>query len=154
MSSEYMANTTQDRVHRSVSDRYATISRTSATFHSHTGRLINGTREVYPTNKQIRRLAGALNARDHTAGHLARDDLIWSAAMVSDVKLKKRSEAIPEYRDEYLDDLISVGILDRQDGDVRNAAEEKSMRYAASCSSMVMDHVTALESKVRLCTPS
>ena len=146
-----MANTTLDTKTRSVSDPLCTISRRSSAFNHFTSRMIGGDREQYPTNRDIRRYAQSVNGRFHTAGHLSRDDLIWSAVMVSNMSQEKWMKMSPNHRDEYFEDLVAVGILDRVDPDHRNFLEEKLMRYSAVMSSFVMDHVTNIEDKV--CAP-
>jgi len=74
--------------------------------------------------------------------------MIWSAALVTDSKLLERKDFPSTHKDKFLNDLIEYGTLDRMEGEPRNASEEKSMRYAAVCSSFVYDHVVNLEQKV------
>jgi hypothetical protein len=110
--------------------------------------MFSGRREEYPSNIDIQNTAHRPNARNESTGHLSSADLIWSAALVTDSKLLLRKSFPPEHRDEYLSDLLEYGIMDRMDGEERNASEERGMRYSAACSSFVYDHVVTLEQKV------
>ena len=76
------------------------------------------------------------------------NDMMWSAALITDSKLLERKVFPNTHKDEFLYDLIEYGVMDRMEGEPRNASEEKSMRYAAVCSSFVYDHVVNLEQKV------
>jgi hypothetical protein len=110
--------------------------------------MYSGRREAYPSNQDIQNLARRPNARNESLGYLSSDDMIWSAALVTDSKLLERKGFPSLHKDEFFNDLIEYGVLDRMEGEPRNASEEKSMRYAAVCSSFVYDHVVILEQKV------
>jgi hypothetical protein len=143
-----MSHTTANSTARSLSDPFQHISRRNAVSNRYTSRMFAGRREAYPSNEDIQRLARRPNARNESLGHLSADDMIWSAALVTDSKLLERKDFPATHKDEFLNDLIEYGVMDRMEGEPRNPSEEKSMRYAAVCSSFVYDHVVNLEQKV------
>jgi hypothetical protein len=143
-----MSHTTANTVVRSRYDNYQTISRRNTTANRYTSRMYAGRREAYPSNQDIQNLCRRPNARNESLGHLSADDMMWSAALITDSKLVERKDYPATHKDEFLYDLIEYGVMDRMEGEPRNASEEKSMRYAAVCSSFVYDHVVNLEQKV------
>jgi len=90
------------------------------------------------------------NAHYESLGHLSSDNMIWSTALVSNSKLLECKEFPGTHKDEFIYDLLEYGIMDRMEGETHNALEEKSMWYAAMCSSFVYDHIINLEQKVGL----
>jgi len=143
-----MSHTTANIVAHSLSDPYQSISRRNTVANRFTSRMFSGRREAYPSNQDIQRLARHPNTHNKTLGHLSADDMMWSAALVTDSKLLERKDFPATHKDEFLNDLIEYGVMDCMEGEPRNASEEKSMRYAAVCSSFVYDHVVNLEQKV------
>ena len=111
--------------------------------------MIDQHRKEYPSNQQIQNQAASTGACGITAGHLSAKDMIWSVAMVSDQKLTTHKTFPSIHQDEYLDNLLSYGILDCMEGEPRNQVEEKCFCYMAVCSLFVYDHCILLEQKVR-----
>ena len=111
--------------------------------------MIDQQREDYPSNQQIQNQAASTGACGVITGHLSAKDMIWLAAMVSDQKLATHKTFPGIHRDEYLDDLLSYGILDCMEGEPWNPVEEKCFCYVAACSSFVYNHCILLEQKVR-----
>jgi len=143
-----MSHTTANIVARSLSDPYQSISRCNTVANRFTSWMFSGRREVYPSNQDIQRLAHRPNAHNETLGHLSADNVMWSAALVTDSKLLERKDFPDSHKDEFLNDLIEYGVMDRMEGEPRNASEEKSMWYVAVCLLFVYDHVVNLEQKV------
>lgn len=143
-----MANTNQNTIYQARFDTLATISRRSNEYHRFSSRMIDNRREPYPTNLEIQRRASNRANRFKEIGYLSKKDIVWSAAIHTDIALDRRSRQEATRRDTFLEDLIEVGLYDRTGGEVRNDAEETSMRYTSACTSAVMDHVVRLESRV------
>jgi len=143
-----MSHTTANVVIHSLYNPYQSISRRNVVHNRFTSRMYVGRREGYPSNQEIQQLARRPNARNETLGHLSADNMMWSAALITDSKLLERKDYPATYKDEFLYDLIEYGVMDCMEGEPRNASEEKSMRYTAVCSSFVYDHVVNLEQKV------
>ena len=78
--------------------------------------------------------------------HLQELDLLWTGAILLDRAQKDRQERALRDRDFFLDLSIAMGLYDNE---VANSFLEKSMRYTAVSSSLLYDHVIALEAKVR-----
>ena len=85
-------------------------------------------------------------ARNADYQHLQEPDLLWTGAILSDRAQKDRQERALRDRDFLLDSTIAMGLYDNE---VANTFLEKSMRYTAVSSSLLYDHVVALETKVR-----
>ena len=66
------------------------------------GRMFSGRREAYPSNQDIQNLARRPNARHKTLGHLSADDMMWSAALITDSKLLERKDYPATHKDESL----------------------------------------------------
>ena len=66
--------------------------------------------------------------------------------VLSTTAQKDRQERALRDRDFLLDSTIAMGLYDNE---VANTFLEKSMRYTAVSSSLLYDHVVALETKVR-----
>ena len=85
-------------------------------------------------------------ARNADYQHLQEPDLLWTGAILSDRAQKDRQERALRDRDFLLDSMIAMGLYDNE---VANTFLEKSMQYTAVSSSLLYDHVVALETKVR-----
>ena len=85
-------------------------------------------------------------ARNADYQHLQEPDLLWTGAILADRAQKDRQERALRDRDFLLDLTIAMGLYDNE---VANTFLEKSMRYTAVSSSLLYDHVVALETKVR-----
>ena len=140
-----MSHTTANTIARSLFDPYQSISRRNVVANRFTGRMFSGRREAYPSNQEIQHLSRRPNACNKSLGHLSSDDMVWSTALITDSKLLERMDFPATHKDEFLYDLLEYGVMDRMEGEPRNASEEKSMRYAAVCSSFMYDHVVNLE---------
>ena len=77
--------------------------------------------------------------------HLQEPDLLWTGAILADRAQKDHQERALRDRDFLLDLTIAMGLYDNK---VANTFLEKLMRYTAVSSSMLYDHVIALETKV------
>ena len=77
--------------------------------------------------------------------HLQEPDLLWTRAILSDQAQKDRQSRPLRDRDFLLDSTIEVGLYDNE---ATNTFLEKSMRYTAVNSSLLYDHIVALENKV------
>ena len=90
----------------------------------------------------------AARQADHNADyqHLQEPDLLWTGAILSDHAQKDRQERALRDRDFLLDSTIAMGLYDNE---AANTFLEKSMRYTAVSSSLLYNHVVALETKVR-----
>ena len=85
------------------------------------------------------------SARNTDYQHLQEPDLLWTGAILSDRVQKDRQSCLLRDRDFLLDSTIEVGHYDNK---AVNTFLEKSMRYTAISSSLLYDHVVALENKV------
>ena len=77
--------------------------------------------------------------------HLQEPDLLWTRAILSNRAQKDRQSCPLRDRDFLLDSTIEVGLYDNE---AANTFLEKSMRYTAINSSLLYDHIVALENKV------
>ena len=77
--------------------------------------------------------------------HLQEPDLLWTGAILSDRVQKDRQSCLLRDRDFLLDSTIEVGLYDNE---AANTFLEKSMRYTTVSSSLLYNHVVALENKV------
>ena len=77
--------------------------------------------------------------------HLQELDLLWTRAILSDRVQKDRQSRLLRDRDFLLDSTIKVGLYDNE---ATNTFLEKLMCYTAVSSSLLYDHVVALENKV------
>jgi hypothetical protein len=145
-----MANTNQNTVYSAVYDTLGTISRRSNVHNRYTGRMFGTTREPYPSNRDIQRNAIIPANRFEEIGHLTKADILWTAAIVADRQLEHRSCRSNNRRDKFLEDLMEIGLYDRVQGEVRDSAEEVSMRYTSACTSAAMEHVERLETRVSI----
>ena len=85
-------------------------------------------------------------ARNADYQHLQELDLLWTGAILLDRAQRDRQERALRDRDFLLDSTIAMGLYDNE---VANSFLEKLMRYTAMSSSLLYDHVVALEMKVR-----
>ena len=77
--------------------------------------------------------------------HLQEPDLLWTGAILAD-RAQKDHQGCPLRDQDFLLDLtIEVGLYNDE---AANTFLEKSMRYTAVSSSLLYDHVVALENKV------
>jgi hypothetical protein len=143
-----MANTTHNTVYTSVFDPLATIGRRSHMYNCFTNRMIRNQREPYPANFLIQQNTRTRANRFESIGHLSKADILWTASIVADTQLDRRSKHVASRRDTFLEDLVEIGLYDRVQGERRDSSEEVSMRYTSVCTSAVMEHVEKLESKV------
>ena len=109
-----MSHTTANTIVRSLYDPYQSISRRNTVANRFTSRMFSGRREVYPSNQDIQNLARRPNAHNETLGHLSADDMMWSAALITDSKLLERKAFPDTHKDEFLYDLIKYGVMDRR----------------------------------------
>ena len=77
--------------------------------------------------------------------HLQEPDLLWTGAILSDRAQKDCQNCPLRDRDFLLDSTIKVGLYDNE---AANTFLEKSMQYTAVNSSLLYDHIVALENKV------
>ena len=77
--------------------------------------------------------------------HLQEPDLLWTGAILSNRVQKDCQSRLLRDRDFLLDSTIEVGLYNNE---AANTFLEKSMRYIAVSSSLLYDHVVALENKV------
>ena len=77
--------------------------------------------------------------------HLQEPDLLWTGAILADQAQKDCQSHPLRDRDFLLDSTIEVGLYDNE---AANTFLEKSMRYTAVSSSLLYNHVIALENKV------
>ena len=77
--------------------------------------------------------------------HLQELDLLWTRAILSDRAQKDRQSCPLRDRDFLLDSTIKVGLYDNE---AANTFLEKSMRYTTVSSSLLYNHIVALENKV------
>ena len=85
------------------------------------------------------------SARNANYQHLQEPDLLWTGAILSNWAQKDRQNRPLRDRNFLLDSTIEVGLYDNE---AANTFLEKSMRYTAVNSSLLYDHVVALEKKV------
>ena len=85
------------------------------------------------------------SAQNANYQYLQEPDLLWSGAILSNQAQKDRQSHPLRDRDFLLDSTIKVGLYDNE---AANTFLEKSMCYTAVSSSLLYDHVVALENKV------
>ena len=85
------------------------------------------------------------SARNTDYQHLQEPDLLWTRAILSDQAQKDRQSHLLRDRDFLLDSTIEVGLYDNE---AVNTFLEKSMQYTTISSSLLYDHIVALENKV------
>ena len=76
--------------------------------------------------------------------HLQELDLLWTGAILADRAQKDCQSQPLRDRDFLLDSTIEVGLYNNE---AANTFLEKSMRYTTVSSSLLYDHVIALENK-------
>ena len=103
------------------------------------------TRAPYPSPSRVAVEATREAAWNADYQHLQEPDLLWTGAILADRAQKDRQERALRDRDFLLDSTIAMGLYDNE---VANTFLEKSMRYTAVSSSLLYDHVVALETKV------
>ena len=84
-------------------------------------------------------------ARNADYQHLQEPDLLWTRAILSDRAQKDHQSRPLRDRDFLLDSTIEVGLYDNE---AANTFLEKSMCYTTVSSSLLYDHIVALENKV------
>ena len=102
-------------------------------------------RAPYPSPSRVAVDATRQSARNANYQHLQVPDLLWTGAILSNRAQKDWQSRPLRDRDFLLDSTIEVGLYDNE---AANTFLEKSMRYTAVSSSVLYDHVVALENKV------
>ena len=102
-------------------------------------------RAPYPSPSHVTVDATRQSARNADYQHLQELDLLWTGAILSDWAQKDRQSRLLRDRDFLLDSTIKVGLYDNE---AANTFLEKSMQYTAVNSSLLYDHIVALENKV------
>ena len=102
-------------------------------------------RAPYPSPSRVAVDATRQSARNADYQHLQEPDLLWTGAILSNRAQKDRQSCPLRDRDFLLDSTIEVGLYDNE---ATNTFLEKSMRYTAVNSSLLYDHIVALENKV------
>ena len=102
-------------------------------------------RAPYPSPSRVAVDAMRQSARNANYQHLQELDLLWTGAILSDQAQKDRQSRPLRDRDFLLDSTIEVGLYDNE---AANTFSEKSMRYTTVSSSLLYDHIVALENKV------
>ena len=102
-------------------------------------------RAPYPSPSHVAVDATRQSARNADYQHLQEPDLLWTRAILSDRAQKDRQSHPLRDRNFLLDSTIEVGLYDNE---AANTFLEKSMRYTAVSSSLLYDHIVALENKV------
>ena len=102
-------------------------------------------RAPYPSPSRVAVDVTRQLARNTDYQHLQEPDLLWTGAILSDRAQKDRQSRLLRDRDFLLDSTIEVGLYDNE---AANTFLEKSMRYTAVSSSLLYDHIVALENKV------
>ena len=102
-------------------------------------------RAPYPSPSCVAIDAMRQSARNADYQHLQEPDLLWTGAILSNRAQKDHQNRPLRDRDFLLDSTIEVGLYDNE---APNTFLEKSMRYTAVSSSLLYDHVVALENKV------
>ena len=102
-------------------------------------------RAPYPSLSRVAVDAIRQLARNADYQHLQELDLLWTRAILSN-RAQKDCQSHPlRDRDFLLDSTIEMGLYDNE---ATNTFLEKSMQYTAVSSSLLYDHVVALENKV------
>ena len=102
-------------------------------------------RAPYPSPSRVAIDVTRQSAWNADYQHLQEPDLLWTGAILSDQAQKDRQSRPLRDRDFLLDSTIKVGLYDNE---AANTFLEKSMWYTAVSSSLLYDHVIALENKV------
>ena len=102
-------------------------------------------RAPYPSPSRVAVDATCQSARNTDYQHLQELDLLWTRAILSNCAQKDRQSRPLRDRDFLLDSTIEVGLYDNE---ATNTFLEKSMRYTAVSSSLLYNHIIALENKV------
>ena len=102
-------------------------------------------RAPYPSLSRVAVDAMRQSARNADYQHLQELDLLWTGAILSDWAQKDCQSHPLRDRDFLLGSTIKVG---HYDNEAANTFLEKSMRYTAVSSSLLYDHIIALENKV------
>ena len=101
-------------------------------------------RAPYPSPSRITVDATHQSARNADYQHLQEPDLLWTGAILSDRAQKDWQSRPLRDRDFLLDSTIEVGLYDNK----ATNTLEKLMRYTAINSSLLYNHIVALENKV------
>ena len=99
----------------------------------------------YPSPSHVAVDATHQLAQNADYQHLQEPDLLWTGAILSDRAQKDRQSHLLRDRDFLLDSTIEVGLYDNE---AANTFLEKLMRYTAVSSSLLYNHIAALENKV------
>ena len=102
-------------------------------------------RAPYPSLSCVAVDATHSSAQNVDYQHLQELDFLWTRAILSDRAQKDRQNCLLRDRDFLLDSTIEVGLYDSE---AANTFLEKLMQYTAVSSSLLYDHVIALENKV------
>ena len=102
-------------------------------------------RAPYPLPSRVTVDATRQSARNADYQHLQEPDLLWTGVILSDRVQKDRQSHPLRDRNFLLDLTINMGLYDHE---AANTFLEKSMRYTAVSSSLLYDHIVALENKV------
>ena len=102
-------------------------------------------RAPYPSPSRVAIDATCQSARNADYQHLQEPDLLWTGAILSNWAQEDRQSCLLRDRDFLLDSTIKVGLYDNE---AANTFLEKLMRYTAISSSLLYDHIIALENKV------
>ena len=102
-------------------------------------------RAPYPSPSRVAVDVTCQSAQNTNYQHLQEPDLLWTGAILSDWAQKDCQNCPLKDRDFLLDSTIEVGLYDKE---AANTFLEKSMRYTAVNSSLLYNHIVALENKV------
>ena len=102
-------------------------------------------RAPYPSLSRVAVDATHQSAQNANYQHLQELDLLWTGAILSNRAQKDCQNRPLRDRDFLLDSTIDMGLYDNE---AANTFLEKSMRYTAVSSSLLYDHIVALENKV------
>ena len=103
------------------------------------------TRAPYPLPSHVVVDASRQLARNADYQHLQELDLLWTGAILADWAQKDRQNQALKDRDFLLDLTIEMGLYNNK---AANTFLEKLMQYTTVSSSLLYDHVVALENKV------
>ena len=102
-------------------------------------------RAPYPSPSRVAVDVTRQSARNANYQHLQEPDLLWTRAILSDQAQMDRQSHPLRDRDFLLDSTIEVGLYDNE---ATNTFLEKLMQYTAISSSLLYNHIVALENKV------
>ena len=102
-------------------------------------------RAPYPSPSRVTIDATRQSAQNADYQHLQELDLLWTGAILSDRAQKDHQSRLLRDRDFLLDSTIDMGLYDHK---ATNTFLEKSMWYTAMSSSLLYNHIVALENKV------